>query len=157
MKRIFLFLIAVVIWKAGFAQYKPADQGSSVKFTIQNFGFDVNGSFTGLHGAIDFDPQKPENARFDVDIDASSINTDNTLRDGHLRGASYFDVKNHPRIRLESIKVEADSQPGSYKLLGKLTIKNTTKNIFVPFTATATPDGYQFNGSFKINRKDFSV
>jgi len=144
-------------WKAGIAQYKPADQGSSVQFTIQNFGFDVNGSFKGLHGTIDFDQQKPENARFDVDIDANTINTDNSLRDEHLRAEGYFDVKKHPTIRLESVKVQAGSKPGSYELLGKLTIKNATQNVFIPFTVTPVPDGYQFAGVFKIKRKDFGV
>ena len=157
MKRVFLLLLISLLWKVGLAQYKPVDLGSSVEFTIQNFGFDVKGSFKGLHGVIDFDQLKPGDAHFDVDIDANSINTDNSLRDGHFRDESYFDVKKHPRIKLESVKVEADSKPGTYKLLGKLTIKNTTKNVFIPFTATPVADGYQFNGTFKIKRKDFDV
>lgn len=157
MKRIFLLLLITMAWKAGNAQYKPADQGSSVQFVIQNFGFDVNGSFRGLHGTIDFDQQKPENAHFYVDIDANSINTDNSLRDEHLRGESYFDVKKHPKIRLESVKVQAGSKTGSYLFQGKLTIKNTSQNISFPFAATAVADGYQFSGTFKIKRKDFGV
>lgn len=156
MKHIFLLLIITTTWKAGFAQYKPAGQGSSVQFVIENFGFDVNGSFKGINGTINFDPQNLSNAHFDVDIDAGTVNTDNSLRDSHLRGDSYFDVKNHPRIRLESTKIEA-TKPGSYVITGKLTIKNSTQNISFPFTATPAADGYQFKGTFKINRKDFGV
>jgi len=156
MKRLNLLLIVILTWTAGFAQYKPVDQGSSVQFVIGNFGFDVNGSFKGIQGTINFDPQNLANAHFDVDIDAGTVNTDNSLRDSHLRGDSYFDVKNHPKIRLESTKVEA-TKPGSFVITGKLTIKNTTQNISFPFTATPTADGYQFKGEFKIKRKDFGV
>jgi polyisoprenoid-binding protein YceI len=156
MKKVFLLLIIILTGKAGFAQYKPADQGSSVQFIIGNFGFDVNGSFTGIKGTINFDPQNLANAHFDVDIDANTVNTDNSLRDGHLRGESYFDVKNHPGIRLESTKIEVE-KTGSFVFTGKLTIKNTTQNISFPFTATSTTDGYRFKGTFKIKRKDFGV
>jgi len=147
----------MMAWKAGSAQLKPADQGSSVQFTIGNFGFDVNGSFKGLHGTIDLDQQKPESAHFDVELDANSINTDNSLRDEHLRAENYFDVKKYPKIKLESVKVQAGNKAGSYLFQGKLTIKKTSQNISFPFTATANPDGYQFAGTFKIKRKDFGV
>ncbi|HVW12593.1 MAG TPA: YceI family protein [Mucilaginibacter sp.] len=157
MKRILFLFISILCGPAAFGQYMPVDQGSVIQFTIQNFGFDVNGSFKGIRGTIDFDQQKPADAHFSVDIDAGTINTDNSLRDDHLRGASYFDVKDHPRIQLESIKIQAGDKAGSYLFLGKLTIKNTSRNIFFPFTATPTPDGYQFTGTFKIKRKDFGV
>ena len=157
MKRIFLFFIIAVTSLTVSAQYKAVDQGSSVQFTIENFGFDVNGSFKGLQGTINFDPQKPESAYFDVSIDANSINTDNSLRDDHLRGETYFDVKKHPRIRIESVKVQAGNKPGTYTVLAKLTIKNTTQNVLIPFTATPVADGFLFTGTFTIKRKDFDV
>jgi polyisoprenoid-binding protein YceI len=158
MKRIFfLFSLVTMTMPAVFAQYKPVDRDSSVQFTIENFGFGVIGSFKGLQGTVDFDPQKPESAHFDVSIDASSINTDNSLRDDHLRGESFFDVKKYPRIRIESVKVQAAGKPGSYTLLAKLTIKNSTQNVLIPFTVTPMPDGYRFTGPFMIKRKDFDV
>jgi len=157
MKRIFLFFLVAMAAPSVFAQYKAVEQGSSVKFIIGNFGFDVDGSFKGLQGTIDFDPQKPESAHFDVSIDANSINTDNSLRDDHLRDESYFDVKKYPGIRIESIKVQAGAKLGSYTLLAKLTIKSTTQNILIPFNATPVPGGFQFTGTFTIKRKDFDV
>jgi polyisoprenoid-binding protein YceI len=157
MKRLSLLLIIILPWSLAMAQYKPVDQGSVIRFTVQNFGFDVTGTFKGIHGSISFDPQKPAEAHFDTDIDAGTVNTDNSLRDDHLRSESYFDVKAHPKVQLESTKIQAGDKPGSYLFEGKLTIKNTSKSISFPFTATATPDGYQFAGTFKIKRKDFGV
>ncbi len=157
MKKLLFLLVVVVSWKTGLAQYRPVDQGSTVQFTIQNFGFDVSGSFTGLHGAIIFDPADPASAHFEVDIDAKTINTDNGLRDNHLRGESYFDVTKHPAIRLISTKVTATDKKETFLFTGKLTIKNTTKDISFPFQQAQSGDGYVFKGSFKIKRKDFDV
>ncbi|HVV54288.1 MAG TPA: YceI family protein [Mucilaginibacter sp.] len=157
MKRIFLSLITAAFFSIARGQYKPIDQGSSIQFTIQNFGFDVTGKFKGINGTIHFDQQKSAEAQFDVSIDVNTVNTDNSLRDEHLRGESYFDVKRYPTIRLESIKVQAGDKPDHYLFLGRLTIKNTVKNIFFPFTATATANGYLFIGTFTIKRKDFGI
>jgi len=157
MKKISLFILTALISSSVFAQYKPAAQGSTLIFTIKNFGFDVNGTFTGLQGNIGFDPKNPANSAFDVSIDAATVNTDNNLRDQHLQGEDYFDVKNYPRIQFTSTKLAAAGKHDSFTITGKLTIKKQTKVISFPFTAIPSGNGYLFKGTFKINRKDFNV
>jgi polyisoprenoid-binding protein YceI len=105
MKKILIMTLVLMLAKAATAQYKPVDAGSALKFTIGNFGFDVNGTFSGFMGTITFDPQTPTTASFDVTIDAATVNTDNQLRDSHLKGADYFDVADYARIRLVSGKI----------------------------------------------------
>ena len=139
------------------AQYKPVDKESTLKFKIRNLGFGVDGSFSGFQGDIRFDPAHPADAAFDVSIDANSVNTDNSMRDDHLRAASYFDVKNYPRIRFVSERVAASNKKGMWILSGKLTVKNHTKDISFPFSASASGGGYLFDGGFSIDRKDFEV
>jgi polyisoprenoid-binding protein YceI len=150
MKKIILFAIIAFTATIVNAQYKPSEQGSSLTFE-----FNIDGSFKGLQGDIKFDPQNPAASLFDVSIDAATVNTDNGLRDNHLRGDTYFDVKNYPRIHFVSTKVIAKN--GTFNITGNLTIKKKTKSIAFPFTAVASNDGYQFKGSFTINRKDFDV
>jgi polyisoprenoid-binding protein YceI len=151
-----LLITTLAGWPA-LAQYKPVDQGSTVAFTIKNLGFAVKGSFSGLDGLIRFDPAHPDDAGFDVSIDAATVNTDNSMRDDHLRKESFFDVKNYQRIRLTSTKVLAAKKPGTWILVGKLTIKNHTRDISFPFSATASGGGYLFSGQFALNRKDFDI
>ncbi len=139
------------------AQYKPEDQGSEVKFTINNFGFGVDGSFKGLQGSIDFDPEHVAAAHVDVSVDAATINTDNSLRDSHLRNDSYFDVKNYPRIRLVSTGITPSGKAWAYQFTGQLTIRNVTREISFSFLVRPSGDGLNFSGSFTINRKDFGV
>jgi len=156
MKKTILFIIVALITGNALAQYKPTDQGSSLNFTIKNFGIETGGKFTGLQGDISFDPANLNASNFDVSIDAASVNTDNSLRDSHLRGETYFDVKNYPRIHFVSTKVSAGKN-GMFMLTGKLTIKKASKIISFPFSATASNDGQVFKGAFNINRKDFDV
>ena len=139
------------------AQFRPVNDGSSVQFKIKNFGFNVGGSFSGLQGSIKFDPNDISHAEFNVSIDANTVNTDNNLRDEHLRKETYFDVKKYPRIFFVSTKVAPSTKNGEYLISGKLTIKNTTKDISFPFTAETSNAGYLFKGTFTINRKDFDV
>src|SRR6187402_2116190 len=103
------------------AQYKPVDKRSSVLFTIKNFGFDVKGTFSGVQGAINFDAQNTAGSTMDVTIDAATVNTDNSLRDSHLKGQDYFDAKNYPAIHFVSSKITG--KPNNYTVTGKLTIK----------------------------------
>jgi len=157
MKKIWILALMVVTAKISIAQYKPADKGSTLQFTIKNLGFDVNGTFAGVKGMINFDNQYPAGSSFDVTIDANTINTGNSLRDSHLRGDSYFDVKNYPVIRFVSAKIAPSTKSGVFIVSGKLTIKNTSRDISFPFTAAPSNSDYIFKGSFKINRKDFDV
>jgi len=137
--------------------FLPANEGSTISFKIKNFGINSEGSFKGLQGAIVWDPQNMAADSFDVSIDAASVNTDNTMRDDHLRKDAYFDVEKYPRIRLVSTAVTLVDRNGHYRLTGKLTIKNTTKEISFPFLATPAGDDYIFKGAFTINRRDFDV
>jgi polyisoprenoid-binding protein YceI len=158
MKRFLPGLVMLFCAANVFAQtYSPVDEGSTVKFSVKNFGFTVDGSFKGLKGAIDFDPEKYTEAKFDVSVDANTIFTDNGLRDNHLRDDNYFDVKNHPRISFVSTKVTASNKAGVLFIFGNLEIKGITKEISFPFTATPADGGFLFKGQFKINRRDFNI
>jgi len=157
MKHLIGVLLIQLIGIAAFSQqYKATDTGSSIKFTIKNFGFETGGSFTGLQGTISFDPADVKKDSFDLSVDASTINTDNNMRDSHLRKEEYFDVGKYPRIRFVSSSVSVDKN-AHFTVTGQLTIKNTTKEISIPFTATPKDGGYLFTGMFKLNRRDYQV
>ncbi|HEY2347834.1 MAG TPA: YceI family protein, partial [Puia sp.] len=144
MQRIILFLSVIISVRSATAQYKPMDPGSMVQFKIKNLGFSVSGFFTGLQGNIRFDPAHPDQGHFDVSVDAASVNTDNSTRDEHLREENYFDVKKYSRIHFQSTKILPANKAGAFIMSGNLTIKNTTKEISFPFTATAGQTGFVF-------------
>ena len=147
-----------MILMTGFAsaQFVPKEQGSSISFKIKNFGFDVTGRFTGIEGKIDFDPEKPGNDKFDITIDAGSINTDNSLRDKHLTGEGYFNVSKYPRIHFISTSVMAGPNKGTFLLTGS-NYQRHCQGDKISLCRNFLGEGYSFKGSFKIKRRDFGV
>jgi len=156
MHKILLISLVLIVSNAN-AQIHPVDNGSSVQFKVRNLGFGVTGSFTGLDGKINFDPNKIQDATFDVSIDANTVNTGMEMRDNHLRKETYFDVEKYPRIKIESKEIAASNKRGQLVFSGKVLIKNLSRDISFPFTAEPVNGGYLFKGSFKVNRKEFGI
>ncbi|HXB92053.1 MAG TPA: YceI family protein [Puia sp.] len=150
-------MVTVLAGSRALAQYTPTDNGSEVRFAIRNLGFRVTGSFSGLQGSIRFDPGHGTEGAFDISVDATTVSTDNSMRDDHLRAADYFDVQHYPRIRFVSTRVTASNKRDSWIVFGKLTIKNHTKDISFPFSVNSLNGGYLFKASFPLNRRDFEV
>lgn len=146
----------LLIVHASFGQYHPVAKESSVQFIIHNFGFKVSGSLDAPQGDIHFNPDSLSNSFFRVTIKSESINTDNNTRDGHLREEEYFDVKKYPVISFVSGNIQKAGK-NQYVVSGRLTIKKETKDIQIPFTVENSGKGLLFNGSFKMNRRDFGV
>lgn len=160
MQRLLTILTLLMTSTAVYCQQvlKPVDEKSSVKFRIKNFGFNtVTGSLKGIQGSIRFSPDNLGSSAMDVTIEAKTVNTGINMRDNHLRKAEYFDVNKYPQIRFVSTKITLSSKTGTFFMFGKLTIKNVTRDISFPFTATPDSDGYMFEGEFKINRIDYGV
>ncbi len=160
MKKIFVYCITFLISSnlvTAQTTYTPVDAGSRVHFTIKNFGIKTGGDFKGLKGSIKFNSGSLAASAFDVTIDATTIDTDNESRDGHLRKAEYFDVATNKTIRFKSTKIVLSTVPGRYYIYADITIKGVTKPVEFGFVATQKNGGYVFDGEFKINRRDFGV
>jgi len=141
-----------------FAQtYKPVDSESKVKFVIKNFGINTGGIFKGLDGTINFDLANLAAATFDVNVDAKTVDTDVESRDNHLRKEEYLNVEKFPTLNFKSTKVTKTNSNDFLYMFGNITIKGVTKEIKFPFKATQKDEGFLFEGTFKLNRRDFGV
>lgn len=134
----------------------PTDEGSKVHFVIKNFGLKTGGDFSGLKGTIKIDPNNVNLWSFDVTVEASTINTGNNSRDGHLRKEEYFDVTRFQTIRIHSTRITTTSA-GVYQFIGNVTIKGVTKPLQFSFKVNTSGNGYLFRGGFDINRRNFGV
>ena len=141
----------------GQKQLTPVEAGSKVHFNIKNFGIGTGGDLQGLKGTIVINPTNPSASSANVTVDVSTIDTDNSRRDSHLKNADYFEVTKYPIIRIVSSSIGFDSKTGNYIFNGKLTIKDVTENITFPFVAVPNGGGYLLTGSFSINRLKFHV
>ena len=156
--KLFSICLALFFSTAVFAQsYTPKDAGSKVHFSIKNFGVATGGDFTGLSGSIKFDPNNLTTADFNVSVESKTVDTDMEARDKDLRKSNYFDVEKYPTLTFKSTKVTKTNKADYLYMFGNITIKGVTKEVKFPFKATAKDGGYLFEGSFKLNRRDFGV
>ena len=152
----FIFLLSTAIHAQ---KYTPADEGSKIHFTIKNFGIKTGGDLSGLKGEIYFFTTDMAACRFDVTVDASTVDTENGSRDHHLKGSEYFDVEKFPLISINSTKIDKTNktESGFYYFNGNLTMHGITKPLAFPFHVEKVNDTYLFTGNFEIDRLDFGV
>jgi polyisoprenoid-binding protein YceI len=121
----------------------------------------VRGAFHDVEGIAHVDADNPAESSVRVTIQSDSLTTGNAQRDGHLRSADFFDIKNYPEIRFVSTDVTRDGT--DWTITGDLAINEVTKPITVVFeeTGAATdPFGNErvgFEGSVTINRGDWGL
>ncbi len=122
----------------------------------------VRGSFNEFEGSGYFDAENPSGSNLQLTIKATSVDTRNADRDGHLRGNDFFDMETYPEIRFASTAVERIDE-ANYRVTGDLTIKAETKPITIDFEVSGPvqdPWGNQrigLEGSTQVNRKDWGL
>jgi len=97
-----------------------------------------------------------QNKKAKVEVDVSSIDTGNGMRDKHLRDDDFFDVKNHPKATFEVLSIK-ETAPNSLILSGKLTIKKIERTYEIPILISESNDSIQYTGVVNVNRKDFQI
>jgi len=136
---------------------------SEINFMVRHMMIsNVRGSFEKFDGEVEFNPENPNESSVWVQIDASSINTREEQRDGHLRSGDFMNVEKYPHLTFESNRIEALSE-NSGKIYGDMTIRNVTRPVVLdveyagivksPFGSTSAG----FSATTTINRKDWGL
>jgi len=146
------------------ASYKIDESHTSVGFRVRHLFTSVEGRFKEFGGTIEFDPEKPEEAKVQGTIETKTIDTNVADRDEHLRSPDFFNVAEHPQIKFESTKVSdvsADKKTG--KVHGNLTIHGVTKPVVLDAEfhgVGADPWGNKkagFSARTTIDRRDYGL
>lgn len=104
-----------------------------------------------------------DEAEFTVEINTTSIDTDNDRRDNHLRSADFFDAEKYPSITFKSNGYEKTGEK-TFKVTGDLTMHGVTKSvtlegkvngIITDQRSKKLKAGLKLTGT--INRLDFGV
>ncbi len=120
----------------------------------------VKGEFTKFH--VEIDGEDFTTSAVSVVVDASSIYTNDEVRDTHLKSKDFFDVEDEKEIRFESRSV-SKVDDDVYKLKGLLTMKGKTNEVTLDVEfggKNKDPWGNEkagFSVSGKINRKDWGL
>ena len=134
---------------------------SNIGFKVRHLVSKVSGEFTEFDGTIVADFGSLDASSVEFTIQASSIDTRNEKRDGHLRSVDFFDVEKYPEITFKSSKI-TKIDGDSYAVTGTLTMHGVSKEITLTvdflgeMTAMGgTRAGYELTTT--VNRKDFGI
>ncbi len=134
---------------------------TEISFTIRHMGLSkVRGRFNTFTGTAAVAEDLTTSA-VEATINMASVDTNNEMRDNHLRSTDFFDIENHPTMTFTSTAIETKGNDGVIR--GNLTINGVTKpvELATEFFGVAV-DGYGntkagFNANTQISRSDYGI
>jgi polyisoprenoid-binding protein YceI len=136
---------------------------SNVKFSVSHLVVsETEGYFKKFDGTIDAPGADFNNASINFNVEVASINTDNEMRDNHLKGDDFFNAEKFPKMTFKSTSFKK-GKGNNYVLEGDLTIRDITKKMKfdVVYGGTMvdpwgnTKAGFKTTGT--ISRKAFNL
>lgn len=136
---------------------------STVKFAVTHLTVsEVEGTFKVFSGNIDAPSADFAGAKINFDVDVNSINTDNEMRDKHLKSDDFFNAEKFPKMKFTSTAFKK-VKGNNYVLEGDLTIRDITKKVsFAVVYGGTVKDPWGnikagFKATGKISRKAYNL
>ena len=146
---------------------------------INNAGFKldapleaINGSASGISGAVTFDPANPAATKGKIIVATASLMLPNPMQKQHMLSDKWLDAAKHPEITFESKdfkNVQTAGDTTAADVTGTFTLKGVSREITVPVKLTYMKDklGQRvpdqkgdllvIRASFTIKRGDFNI
>jgi len=133
---------------------------SLLRFSFVQAGATNTGHFNKFTADVSFAADNPAASRIDVVVDVTSLDTGDKERDDTLKGADLFNIAKFHDARFTTTRITA-AGPLRFDALGKLTIRDVTKELRVPLTFQTKIEqgknmGYM-SGRVTIKRLDYGV
>ncbi len=134
---------------------------TEIGFVVRHMGLSkVRGRFNAFVGAADIADDLTTSA-VHASIDMASVDTNNELRDNHLKSTDFFGADNHPQMVFRSTAINGNGSEGI--ISGDLTVNGVTKGVDLEtefFGVGVDPYGNVkagFAATTQISRKDFGI
>jgi polyisoprenoid-binding protein YceI len=134
---------------------------SRAEFRVRHLGIStVTGRFGDVDGTLTVGDDLSTLDATAV-IDASTIDTGNDRRDGHLQSADFFDVAQHPEITFQSTEIRP-AEDGGFVLVGDLTMRGVTRPVeleaeYIGAAAMGDTQKIGFSARGEITRQDWGL
>lgn len=158
------FVVLLILSTTASAETYAVDPAhSSIVFRIKHLDISyVYGRFNNVSGMIQFDPAADDRNAVEMAVSATDVDTGNSKRDAHLKGADFFNSDEHKAVSFKSKSFKKKTE-NTYEISGDLTLLGITKPITV--TALKTGEGKDpwggfrigFETTFGIKRSDFRM
>lgn len=158
-------LAALMALPAQAADYVIDTEGAHafIQFKISHLGYSwLYGRFNDFSGDFSYDSNNLAASKINVTIDTTSIDSNHTERDQHLRSADFLNVEKFPQSSFVSTKV-VPTEGNNFELHGKFTLNGVTKDIVIAAEKIGEGQdpwgGYRagFAGTTAFALKDFGI
>jgi len=129
---------------------------SSLTFTNNYQNVEYSGQFRRFNAVIDYDPNDLAHAKFDVAVDITSLNTQNSERDHAALGADFFDTAKFPKAHFVTAAFRKGAD-GKVIADGVLMLRGISKPVAL--TVSFKPDGNTatLDVTAQVKRLDFGI
>lgn len=142
---------------AAAACWVPVPAANSIVFNTTQAGAPFQGQFTQFSGLICLAQSAGKHGLVQVQVQTVSVNTGLPELDEALRGWDFFAVSRWPQASFVSDSVK-ELAAHHYQVTGKLSLRDVTREITVPFSVTPGADGgAQLEGMLDFERLDYHI
>ena len=129
---------------------------SSLSFKCSYAGEAFDGKFGKFTAQIAYDEADPASAKFDVNVDLASADTQNSDRDEALAGADFFDSAKTPPAHFVT-QAFARAADGNVEAKGTLTIRGQSRPVTLKVHFAASGDSATLDVDTTLKRLDFGL
>lgn len=134
---------------------------TSVGFIGRHMLTKIRGRFSGFEGRVVVG-EGPADSSVEVTIQTATIDSNEEMRDNHLKSEDFLDVERHPTMTFKSTKVR-HLGGNELEIVGDLTIKDITHEVVLTAEHLGWGPGMQagtvmsFSARTDINREDWGM
>jgi polyisoprenoid-binding protein YceI len=99
---------------------------------------------------------EPSASTLEIEIDTSSLWSDNDKLTNHLKNPDFFDVRKFPKLTFKATKIASEDE-SDVKITGDMTMLGKTVAVTVPCEVETSDETVQLVAKFKIDRTKWGM
>jgi len=136
--------------------FKITPAESKIKFDVKA-SVAIAGTFDKWDATLTFTSTDLTTGVLDIKIQADSVDTGSSMKNGKLKGKDFFDVKQNPTIAFKSTKME-QTGPDTFSVDGDFTIRGVTRHEKLNLTVSGKGTGSgTIVGTMAFDRKEYGM
>jgi len=141
---------------AGVPVFKITPVESTIKFGVKA-SVAIEGTFDKWDATLTFTSSDVTTGVLDIKIQAASVKTGSSMKDGKLKGKDFFDAKQNPLITFVSKKI-VQTSADTFEVDGDFAIRGVTKPEKLTLTVKSKGTGSgTILGTMVFDRKDYGM
>lgn len=149
-------VLACVVGPAAARPWRADAAHSVLTFTNTYQDVAYSGRFQRFAANIDYDPADLAHARFDVTVDITSLDTQNSERDQAALGTDFFDAAKFPYAHFVTTSFHKTAN-GDVVADGTLTLRGISKPVTLTVEFVPHGDSASLDVTAHVQRLDFGI